>query len=247
MICASPSASFWSVLLSCILSAARACRASRQVTSSPRPRSSCTSLGTVGPISSPTRASSPTCPPTARSIRSWSAAYWPRHTLRPVSSRTQITISFCETFKPINRVQAAFHAAEHRARAPGSRHYGSFRFPIAITRCPHMQQAGSAYRRASRDRGGGRCPRAQPHAGTRAPDLRPPRLAPSGAGAMRPPDPSATLARLPAAMSIPEILSGSSRLSDAPPRRARRLQCSARTRRCAIPAASDPLYRMRSG
>jgi len=104
MICASPSASFWSVLFICILRAALACRASRQTTSSPRPRSSCTSQGVIGPVSMPTLASSPACPFTIRSICSGSVAHWPRQRRRPVSSTTQIAVSFCDTSKPTNRV-----------------------------------------------------------------------------------------------------------------------------------------------
>ena len=103
MICAKPSASFWSVLFICIFSAALACRASRQTTSSPRSRSACTSHGVIGPVSSPTRASSPACPLTIRSSCSGSVEHWPRQSLRPVSLTTQIEVSFCDTSKPTNR------------------------------------------------------------------------------------------------------------------------------------------------
>ena len=68
MICAKPSASFWSVLFICILSAALACRASRHTTSSARRRSSCTSHGVIEPVSMPMRASSPACWRTVCSI-----------------------------------------------------------------------------------------------------------------------------------------------------------------------------------
>src|SRR5208337_1937825 len=104
MLCASPSASFRSVLFICILSAALACLASRQTMLSPRSRSSCTSHGVIGPVSIPMPASSPACPRTARSICSGSVRHWPRQSLRPASSTTQIEVSFCETSKPTNRV-----------------------------------------------------------------------------------------------------------------------------------------------
>ena len=51
------------------------CLASRQVTSSARPRNSCTSHGVIGPVSSPMRASSPACRRTTRSICSGSEAH----------------------------------------------------------------------------------------------------------------------------------------------------------------------------
>ena len=113
MICARPSASFWSVLFICILSAALACQASRQVTLSPRARDACTSHGVMGPVSTPVLASSPACPsPSARSapvdlprsICPGSVAHWPRHSRRPAPSTTQIAVSFCDTSKPTHRV-----------------------------------------------------------------------------------------------------------------------------------------------
>src|SRR4051812_40388345 len=45
------------------------------------------------------------------------------------------------------------------------------------------RRAALAHRRAPGDRGGGRRPRAQPHAGARTPELRPHRLSPDGVGA----------------------------------------------------------------
>ena len=125
MICARPSASFWSVLFICILSAALACRASRQVTLSSRARSSCTSQGVMGPGSAPILASSPACPLTICSICPGSVAHWPRQSLRPVSSTMQIAVSFCDSSKPTNRViEPPSPVANRRTTSPGSRHHG---------------------------------------------------------------------------------------------------------------------------
>jgi len=104
MICASPSASFWSVLLICSFSAALACRASRQTTSSPRPHSSCTSHGVIGPVCSPTCPFPPARPLTARSVCAGVVAHRPRHNQQPVPSTTQTAVSFCNTSKPTHRV-----------------------------------------------------------------------------------------------------------------------------------------------
>ena len=103
MICASPSASFWSVLFICILSAALACLASRQVMLSPCARSSCTSHGVIDPVSMPILVSSPACPLTTRAICPGSVEHCPRQSRRPVPSTTQIEVSFCETSNPTNR------------------------------------------------------------------------------------------------------------------------------------------------
>ena len=48
------------------------------------------------------------------------------------------------------------------------------------------RRVASAHRRAPGDRGGGRCPRAQPHAQVRTPELRPHGLTPNGAGVSAP-------------------------------------------------------------
>ncbi len=135
MICASPSASFWSVLFICILSAALACLALRQTTSSPRPRSSCTSQGVIGPVSTPILASPPACPLTVRSICPGSVAHWPRHNLRPVSSTTQSAVSFCDTSKPTNRAIEPPPMVQRPGNPPGSRHHGR---PMPPPRLPDV-------------------------------------------------------------------------------------------------------------
>src|SRR5208283_5024404 len=83
-----------------ILRAARACRASRQMTSSPRVRSSCTSHGVIAPVSMPMQDSSPACRRTIAAICSGAVGHWPRHSLRPALSTTQMAVIFCETSKP---------------------------------------------------------------------------------------------------------------------------------------------------
>ena len=86
-----------------VFAVALACRASRQVTSRSRARSSCTSHGVIGPVSIPSLASSPACPLKTRAICSGSVAHWPRQSRVPVSSTMQIEVSFCETSNPTNR------------------------------------------------------------------------------------------------------------------------------------------------
>src|SRR4051812_36848700 len=142
MICARPSASFWSVLFICILSAALACRASRQVTSRLRARSSCTSHGVIGPVSIPSLASSPACSLTTRAICSGSVAHWPRQSRAPVSSTTQIEVSFCETSSPTNRAIEPPPTCEPPSDTLGSQHYEPT-LSTAITRCPDMWGARS--------------------------------------------------------------------------------------------------------
>src|SRR5271165_3100047 len=114
---------------------------------SPRSRNSCTSHGVIGPVSIPMLASSPACPRTARSICFGSVRHWPRQSLRPASSTTQIDVSFCETSKPTNRAIGQPPCVNRRATAPGPRHYEWFWLPTAITRCPHMHQRRSAVQR----------------------------------------------------------------------------------------------------
>jgi hypothetical protein len=124
-----PSASFWWVLFICILSAALACPASRQSTLSSRPRNSWTSHGVIGRVSIPILASSPACRRTARSIGFGSDWHWPRQSLRPASSTTQIDVNFRETSKPTNRVIWHLPCVIRRATAPEPRHYGVFLLP----------------------------------------------------------------------------------------------------------------------
>ena len=128
-------ASFWSVLFICVLSAALACLASRQTMSSSRPRSSCTSHGVMGPVSMPTLASRPACPLTIRSICAGSAAHWPRHSRRPVSSTTQIAVSFCDTSKPTNRAIEPPPMVQRPGKPPGSRRHGR---PMPPPRLPDV-------------------------------------------------------------------------------------------------------------
>jgi hypothetical protein len=90
--------------LICISRAARACLASRQTTSSPRLRSSCTSHGVIAPVSIPMWVSLPECRRTKVLICSGFVGHWPRHSLRPASLTTQIAVIFCETSKPTKRV-----------------------------------------------------------------------------------------------------------------------------------------------
>ncbi len=141
MICASPSASCWSGLFICILSAALACRASRQMMLSPRPCNSCTSHGVMGPVCSPTCASSPACPsPYARSA----PGQW--HTghatacgrLVDDADRSQLPRNV-QTNKPDHRTTS--HRANRRATAPRSQHHG---WPMPTPRLPDVNTCNGA-------------------------------------------------------------------------------------------------------
>ena len=163
MICARPSASFWSVLFICIFSAALACRASRQTTSSPRARSSCTSHGVMGPVSTPILASSPACPFTVRSI---CPGPWRTGRARAcvLSRPRRRSPSASATHpKPTNRViepPPMVRTAERQRPDRG----------IMEDLCPRRDYPMSTHatrsrRRASGNRGGRRRPCPEPHVG----------------------------------------------------------------------------------
>src|SRR3954469_17014297 len=63
-------------------------------------------------------ASSPACRRTARSIGSGSEWHWPRQSLQPVVSTTQIDVSFCETSKPTKQAIEHLPCVNCRARCP---------------------------------------------------------------------------------------------------------------------------------
>ena len=153
MICAKPSASFWSVLSICILRAARACRASRHTTSRDRRRSSCTSDGVIEPVSTSMRASSPACWRTAFSISLGTERHCPRQSLWPASSTMQIAVILWDSVQSdIAGHRATSHDANHRRQRPDRGTIGGIappRLPDVHTwhTCPGLRQSGSGHRR----------------------------------------------------------------------------------------------------
>ena len=111
----------------------------RHVTSSPRARSSCTSHGGIGPVSTPILAPSPACPLTIRSIclgpwrtaraRAGGRSRPPRRSPSASVTRSNQQIgssnrlSWCEPPGDSARIAASWMAYA----------------PAAITRCPHMR------------------------------------------------------------------------------------------------------------
>jgi hypothetical protein len=95
-----PNASLRSLLLICILSAAFACRASMQITGSPRCLSSLQSQVAVGPVSSPTRRAPAAFARTNSAIASGSDTTIFSLMILPFPSTTQIAVCFNDTSNP---------------------------------------------------------------------------------------------------------------------------------------------------
>src|SRR4051794_27425153 len=159
MTCASPSASFSSVLLSRICSAAFTRLASRHSTLRPALRRPCTSQGVIEPVSMPTLASTPACCEMRAEIGPGSVVQTPRQSRLPCSFTTQIAVVFCDTSSPFatrpvrhNVTSQISDGASHRATAPGSRHYRRLAPRSAITRGPHKPLAQLVRQPPRRDR-----------------------------------------------------------------------------------------------
>jgi ribosomal-protein-alanine N-acetyltransferase len=97
---ASPAASFRSVLLIRIESAAFACRASMQITGSPRARSSPCSQTESDPVSRPTRATPDALSAMDEAIASGVEGSWRSASTLPASSTTQIEVASSDTSNP---------------------------------------------------------------------------------------------------------------------------------------------------
>jgi hypothetical protein len=97
---ARPTASFRSLLLICIDSAALAWRASMQITGRPRARSSCQSHVVVGPVSRPMRTAFFAFALMNAAIAAGSEITVPSLTISPFPSTTQIDVSLSDTSSP---------------------------------------------------------------------------------------------------------------------------------------------------
>jgi hypothetical protein len=97
---AMPTASFRSLLLICIFSAAFACLASMQMTGSPILFSSVHNHVDVAPVSNPIRTTFGACDLMNVAIASGSDATTPSRSIFPVRSTMQIAVSFSDTSSP---------------------------------------------------------------------------------------------------------------------------------------------------
>src|SRR6516164_5951010 len=100
MICARPTASLASVLLTLSDSAALAWRASTQITGSPAACNSWNNQFDSCPLSSPIRTACGECCFTAEAMALGVESTRPRHTILSASSMTQIDVSFSDTSRP---------------------------------------------------------------------------------------------------------------------------------------------------